>query len=87
MLPEDLGPRIEAHSRRWELVMNAYVERNNLTLRTFMKRFTRLPLGFSKRLENLKAAVALHMAYHNFCWRHGTLRVTPAMAARVVREL
>jgi IS1 family transposase len=68
-------------------ICTSHVERNNLTLRTFMKRFTRLSLGFSKKLENLKAAVALHMAYYNFCWRHGTLRVTPAMEAKVTNEL
>jgi hypothetical protein len=51
------------------------------------KRFTRSSLGVSKKLENLAAAVALHMAFYNFCWRHGTLRVTPAMAAGVAREL
>jgi hypothetical protein len=52
-----------------------------------MKRFTRLALGFSKKLENLEAAVALHMAYYNFCWRPGKLRVTPAMAAGVTDRL
>jgi hypothetical protein len=58
-----------------------------LTIRTFMKRFTRLALGFSKKLESLDAAVNLHMAYYNFCWRPGKLRATPAMAARAFRTL
>ena len=61
----------------------SHVERNNLNIRTFMKRFTRLSLGFSKKLENLAAAVALHTAYHNYCRVHRTLRCTPAMAAGV----
>ena len=68
-------------------ICTSHVERNNLTIRTFMKRFTRLALGFSKKLENLEAAVALHIAYYNFCWRPGKLRVTPAMAAGVVSDL
>jgi len=41
----------------------------------------------TKKLENLNAAVALHMAYYNFCWRHGTIHVTPAMEAKVNPEL
>ena len=64
-------------------ICTSHVERNNLTIRTFMKRFMRLALGFSKKLENLEAAVALHMAYYNFCWRPGKMRITPAMAAGV----
>jgi IS1 family transposase len=68
-------------------ICTSHVERNNLTIRTFMKRFTRLALGFSKKLENLDDAVALHMAYYNFCWRPGTMRVTPAMAAGVTGSL
>jgi IS1 family transposase len=64
-------------------ICTSHVERNNLTIRTFMKRFTRLALGFSKKLENLGAAIALHIAHYNFCRVHGTLRITPAMAAGV----
>lgn len=64
-------------------ICTSHVERNNLTIRTFMRRFTRLSLGFSKKLENLAAAVALHVAHYNLCRRHGSLRVTPAMAAGV----
>ena len=63
-------------------------ERNTLTIRTLMRRFTRLSLGFSKKLECLAAAVALHVAYYNFCWQHRSLDgITPAMAAGVVKEL
>jgi IS1 family transposase len=68
-------------------ICTSHVERHNLTVRTFMRRFTRLALGFSKKLENLEAACALHMAYYNFCWRPGEMRVTPAMAAGVTNTL
>jgi small-conductance mechanosensitive channel len=54
------------------------VERQNLTMRMSMRRFTRLTNAFSKKVENLEAAVALHFMWYNF-WRvHQTLRVTPA---------
>jgi hypothetical protein len=52
-------------------------------MRMAMRRFTRLTNAFSKKLDNLKAAVALHFAYYNFCRVHTSLRVTPAMAAGV----
>jgi hypothetical protein len=52
-----------------------------------MRRFTRLTNAFSKKLENLKAAVALHFAHYNFVRIHGSLRMTPAMAAGVTKEL
>ena len=51
-----------------------------------MKRFTRLALGFSKKLENLAAATAIHVAVYNFCRMHRTLGCTPAMAAGVIGE-
>jgi IS1 family transposase len=59
----------------------SYVERQNLTMRMSIRRFTRLTNAFSKKLDNLKAAVALHFAYYNFCRVHSSLRVTPAMEA------
>src|SRR5262249_6150580 len=59
------------------------VERHNLTLRTFLRRFTRLALGFSKKLENLAAATALYLAHYNYCRRHGTLRMAPARKDRL----
>jgi len=74
-------------------ICTSHVERNNLTIRTFIRRFTRLSLGFSKKLENLAAAVALYVAYFNFCWRprkpgkSGQKRATPAMAAGVTDRL
>ncbi len=64
-------------------ICTSIVERNNLTIRTMQRRFTRLALGFSRKIENLRAAVALQMAYWNFCWIPRTLRITPAMAAGV----
>ena len=59
----------------------SYVERQNLTMRMQSRRFTRLTNAFSKRLRNLKAAVALHFAWYNLCRVHRSLKVTPAMEA------
>jgi IS1 family transposase len=66
-----------------EDVSTSYVERANLTMRMSMRRFTRLTNGFSKKIENLEHAVALHFMYYNFGRIHKTLRVTPAMEAGV----
>ncbi len=62
-------------------ISTSYVERGNLTLRMGQRRFTRLTNAFSKKAENLRAAVALHFGHYNFCRVHMTLRVTPAMEA------
>lgn len=62
-------------------ISTSFVERQNLTMRMSMRRFTRLTNGFSKKIENHMAATALHFAYYNFCRVHQTLRVTPAMEA------
>jgi IS1 family transposase len=59
----------------------SHVERQNLTMRTQMKRFVRLTNGFSKKVRNLQAAIGLHFAHYNFCRVHETTRQTPAMAA------
>jgi IS1 family transposase len=70
-----------------EKISTSYVERNNLTMRMQMRRFTRLTNAFSKKLENLKAAVALHFAHYNFIRIHSSLRVTPAMEAGLVNDV
>jgi IS1 family transposase len=62
-------------------ISTSYVERQNLTMRMQLRRLTRLTNAFSKKLANLKAAVALHFAFYNFCRVHSSLRVTPAMEA------
>jgi IS1 family transposase len=64
-------------------ISTSFVERQNLTMRMGMRRFTRLTNGFSKKLENLHHAVALHFMYYNFARIHQSLRVTPAMAAGI----
>jgi IS1 family transposase len=66
-----------------ERVSTSYVERQNLSIRMSNRRMTRLTNAFSKKLENHKAAMALHFANYNLCRVHRTLRVTPAMAAGV----
>ena len=66
-----------------KMICTSHVERNNLTMRIFLRRLTRLTLGFSKKLDNLKYAIALHFAYYNFCRVHRSLRVTPAMEAGI----
>jgi IS1 family transposase len=68
-------------------ICTSYVERQNLTVRMQIRRFTRLTNGFSKKLENLKAAVALHFAHYNFVRVHSTIRTTPAMEAGVTGNL
>jgi IS1 family transposase len=68
-------------------VSTSYVERQNLTMRMHMRRFTRLTNGFSKKIENHAYAVALHVTFYNFVRIHKTLRVTPAMAAGVADRL
>jgi IS1 family transposase len=77
-------------------ICTSHVERANLTMRTLLKRFTRLSLGFSKKLENLEAACAMYFAFYNYVWRSrhtdysgksGKLRPTPAMMAGLTDRL
>jgi IS1 family transposase len=62
-------------------INTSYVERQNLTMRMSMRRFTRLTNAFSKKVYNLSAAIALHFVYYNFCRVHQTLKTTPAVAS------
>jgi hypothetical protein len=64
-------------------INTSYVERQNLTMRMGMRRFTRLTNAFSKKVENLSHAVSLHYMYYNFSRVHSTIKTTPAMAAGV----
>ena len=62
-------------------VSTSFVERQNLTMRMHMRRFTRLTNGFSKKVDNHRHSVSLHYMFYNFCRIHQTLKVTPAMEA------
>ena len=75
------GTPDEAH------VSTSYVERQNLTVRMRMRRFTRLTNAFSKKLENLEHSVALHFFVYNFITRHTTIRMPPALKAHVTDHL
>src|SRR5438045_1546888 len=69
------------------LISTSYVERQNLTMRMHMRRFTRLTNGFSKKVANHAHSVALHMMYYNWVRLHAKLRVTPAMEAGLTDRL
>jgi len=64
-------------------VSTSYMERQNLTIRMSMRRFTRLISAHSKKVENHQHALAIYFMYYNFCRIHQTIRVTPAMAAGI----
>ncbi len=68
-------------------ICTSHVERQNLNIRMAMRRFTRLTNAFSKKWENLKAALALYFAYYNFCRIHSTIRCTPAMEAGITKSV
>jgi IS1 family transposase len=68
-------------------ISTGYVERQNLTMRMSMRRFTRLTNAFSKKIENHIASIALHYMHYNFVRIHQSLRVTPAMAAGLTDRL
>ena len=64
-------------------ISTSYIERQNLTMRMHMRRFTRLTNAHSKKIENHIASIAIHYMHYNFCRVHETLRVTPAMEAGI----
>lgn len=70
-----------------KFISTSHVERQNLTMRMHCRRLTRLTNAFSKKLENFKAAIALHFAYYNFVKVHGSIRCTPAMAVGITSRL
>jgi IS1 family transposase len=70
-----------------ERICTSHVERQNLTMRMQIRRLTRLTNAFSKKRENLWAALALYFAWYNFCRTHRTIRCTPAMEARIADHI
>lgn len=90
---DDTIPSVSTMARRVtgcpdpKYVSTSLIERQNLTMRMGMKRFTRKTNGFSKKIENHAHNVAFHFMYYNFVRIHQTLRVTPAMAAGVTDKL
>lgn len=83
----EVKKRVIAGAPDEKLISTSYIERQNLTMRMHMRRLTRLTNGFSKKLENFKAAVALHFGYYNFVRIHRSLRMTPAMAGGVTNHI
>jgi hypothetical protein len=78
--------RIVSGEPNAKFISTSYVERQNLTMRMHMRRFTRLTNAFSKKIENHCHAIALHFVYYNFVRLHKTLNVTPAMAAGISKR-
>src|ERR1700682_251584 len=68
-------------------ICTSIVERSNLSIRTSVRRLTRLTNGFSKKWENLRAALALYFAYYNFCRIHSSIRCTPAMESGITQHV
>ena len=82
-----ISKRIIVSSPDKKYISTSFVERQNLTMRMCMRRFTRLTNGFSKKVENHEYAIALHFMYYNFGRIHKTLRVTPAMEAGITDHI
>jgi IS1 family transposase len=78
--------RIKAGDPRRDRICTSHVERQNLTVRHFNKRFARLSLGYSKTLENHRHAIALFVCAYNFCKLHSTMGCTPAFAVGLATE-
>lgn len=70
-----------------DYISTAHIERQNLTMRMSMRRFTRLTNVFSKKLEKHRHALALHVMYYNFCRHHGSLRATPAIHSGLTKRV
>jgi IS1 family transposase len=87
--PEYVGAKSEVITGNPEPrdISTSFVERQNLTMRMGMRRFTRLTNGFSKKAENHAHALALYFLHYNFCRVHKTLRVTPAMEAGIANHV
>lgn len=77
---------IEGKPKR-DNISTSFVERQNLTMRMGMRRFTRLTNAFSKKIDNLEHAVALHFMHYNFCRIHQSLRSTPAMRSGLTNKV
>ena len=80
-------PRVVSGDPDPKHISTSFVERQNLTMRMSMRRFTRLTNAFSKKFENHAHSVAIHFMYYNFVRLHETVRMTPAMAAGVTDKL
>jgi hypothetical protein len=78
--------RVKAGNPRPDRICTSHVERQNLTLRHFNKRFSRLALGYSKTLINHRYAIALFVCAYNFCKVHGTMGCTPAVAVKLASK-
>jgi hypothetical protein len=76
------SPRLQGNPNP-KHISTSFVERQNLTMRMSIRRFTRLTNAHSKKLANHEAAIALHYMHYNFCRIHSSLRVTPAMEAGI----
>jgi IS1 family transposase len=87
MFMDDLKERLTNRNSDPNHISTSYAERQNLTMRMHMRRFTRLTNAFSKKIENHACAVALHSMYYNFVRLHQTLKISPAMAAGVTDRL
>jgi IS1 family transposase len=83
----DAVPEVVMGNPDPDLICTSHIERQNLSIRMGMRRMTRLTNAFSKKWENLEAAYALWFAYYNFCRRHQTLRVSPAMEATLADHI
>lgn len=86
--PECVGIRLKIRSGDPDpaMISTSYVERVNLTVRHFNRRFTRLTIGYSKKIEYLRHSTALFIAHYNFCRKHSTVNVTPAQSAGLAQH-